>query len=152
DPEEIESFAQAGFLIRHSFQYHWKNAGYRDFADFLSTLQSRKRKQIEKEREAVRSRGVEIRTITGSELSLDHADRMTPFYQNTIFKMGATAYLTPAFFSEIFDRKPDQIRYLQASCRGEPVAGALFYLKGDKLFGRHWGTHDESLRFLHFEL
>ncbi|MCI0557116.1 MAG: GNAT family N-acetyltransferase, partial [Nitrososphaera sp.] len=45
-PEEVPHFADKGFLIRHSFQYHWFNREYRDFSDFLDHLKTRRRKQI----------------------------------------------------------------------------------------------------------
>lgn len=42
--------AQPQWLMRLGCQYHWHNRGYRDFQDFLDTLNSRKRKQMRKER------------------------------------------------------------------------------------------------------
>ncbi|PPS58997.1 hypothetical protein CRX72_27730 [Pantoea sp. BRM17] len=43
--------------MRLGLQYHWHNRHYRDFADFLDTLMSRKRKQLRKERELVQQSG-----------------------------------------------------------------------------------------------
>ncbi|HEY4164572.1 MAG TPA: peptidogalycan biosysnthesis protein, partial [Dongiaceae bacterium] len=48
--EEAGAMDEAGFLHRIGVQYHWNNAGYRTFDDFLGALASRKRKAIRKER------------------------------------------------------------------------------------------------------
>src|SRR5438045_5477906 len=47
---EWRLLGQAGFLQRTDQQYHWFNAGYRSFDDFLAALAARKRKIIKRER------------------------------------------------------------------------------------------------------
>ena len=42
--------ATQGFLQRTDQQFHWENAGYATFEDFLGALASRKRKAIRRER------------------------------------------------------------------------------------------------------
>ena len=49
-PDEISLFETSDFLSRTGIQYHWVNKDYETFNDFLSTLTSRKRKNIKKER------------------------------------------------------------------------------------------------------
>jgi predicted N-acyltransferase len=44
----------AGFLQRTGIQYHWHNAGYATFQDFLETLKQSKRKSIRQERSKIR--------------------------------------------------------------------------------------------------
>ncbi|MBV9568297.1 MAG: N-acetyltransferase, partial [Hyphomicrobiales bacterium] len=44
------ALAERGFLKRLDRQFHWLNADYRDFEDFLNALASRKRKVIRRER------------------------------------------------------------------------------------------------------
>ena len=48
--EEWQAAGRAGYLLRTDQQFHWRNKGYRDFADFLSELSSAKRKNLRKER------------------------------------------------------------------------------------------------------
>ena len=50
---DVASLSAAGYAIRHGFQYHWSNPGYRDFEDFLDALTSKKRKNIRRERRRV---------------------------------------------------------------------------------------------------
>ena len=65
--------------------------------------------------------------------------------------MGAIAYLKKDFFQNIFGTMSDSVVVVLARFEGEPVATALYYRKGDALFGRYWGCSQE-VRNLHFEL
>ena len=47
---EWQRLGEAGFLQRVGQQFHWQNEGYASFDDFLEALNSRKRKQIRRER------------------------------------------------------------------------------------------------------
>src|SRR3546814_14055377 len=49
-PEQMPLFEAAGWLVRRDVQFHFVNAGYAGFDDFLATLTSAKRKQLRKER------------------------------------------------------------------------------------------------------
>ena len=49
-----------GYLQRTDQQFHWENRGYKTFDDFLDELSSSKRKNLRKERAAVREAGVEF--------------------------------------------------------------------------------------------
>ncbi len=149
--EEVPYFERAGFLIRHSFQYHWTNAGYPSFEAFLETLKARKRKQIVKEREELRQEGLAITRLTGGELTAEHAELFYGFYLSTINKMGAIPYLTLEFYKSVFATMKDHLVLFLAERNGVPVAGSLCYEKGDTLFGRYWGAGEE-IRNLHFEL
>jgi uncharacterized protein len=33
--EELDEFAERGFAVRHSLQFHWRNRGYGAFSDYL---------------------------------------------------------------------------------------------------------------------
>ncbi len=150
-PEEVPYFEQEGFLIRHSFQYHWKNQNFASFDDFLESLKPRKRKQIVKERQEVAACGLKISVLHGEDLRAEHAFIFHGFYKSTIEKMGAIPYLTLPFFQRVFETMKNQILLILAEGAEGPVAGALYYEKGDTLFGRYWGANQE-IRNLHFEL
>src|ERR1039458_3510165 len=47
---EWRALGERGFLQRNDQQFHWENAGYGSFEDFLGHLASRKRKTIRRER------------------------------------------------------------------------------------------------------
>jgi predicted N-acyltransferase len=68
EPEQVAAFEKAGWLIRHDIQFHWANAGYGGFDDFLGALSSDKRKNLRKERRAAQD-GVVIRQLTGDSIA-----------------------------------------------------------------------------------
>ena len=69
---EWHELGSEGLLLREGQQFHWRNAGYSSFDDFLSTLSSRKRKNIRKERRSVVEAGVNLHRLTGDELQPEH--------------------------------------------------------------------------------
>ena len=81
-PEQQALFRAAGWLIRTGEQFHWQNAGYRDFPDFLAALSSSRRKMIRKERERAQA-GLDIIHLSGSANSERHWDAFWAFYQDT---------------------------------------------------------------------
>ena len=139
-----------GWLVRHGIQYHWLNRGYARFEDFLSSLSSRKRKTIRKERAAVRE-GIEIRVLRGAEIGAAEWNAMWAFYQDTGSRKWGRPYLTREFFDLVGERMGDQLLLFLACHDGRPIAGALNFIGPETLYGRYWGTTDE-VPFLHFEL
>ena len=137
-------------LHRIGCQFHWHNHGYEDFDDFLSALASRKRKSIRKERKKVADIGLDIRTLSGSELEERHWDAFFQFYMSTTDKKWGQSYLHREFFSMLGDRMPDSVVMVMAFDGERPVAGALNLKGADCLYGRNWGAL-ESHKFLHFE-
>ena len=149
-PDQVPLFEAAGWLIRTDSQFHWQNRGYQTFDDFLAELSSRKRKAIRKERAAAVA-GLEIRHLTGAELTESVWDAFWIFYQDTGARKWGRPYLTRAFFSLLGERMADRIVLILALRDGRPIAGALNLIGADTLYGRYWGATEE-VPFLHFEL
>ena len=59
----------SAWLKRTDIQFHWHNKGYATFEEFLSDLSSRKRKNIRKERESVRTAGIDCEWVTGCAIT-----------------------------------------------------------------------------------
>jgi predicted N-acyltransferase len=149
--EEIPAFEAAGFFIRDSFQYHWQNRSYSSFSEFLTSLRSKRRAEILRERSQVQKAGVEILRLTGAELQEQHAQIMYDFYMSTMEKKSGFNFLTESFFQEVFDKMKNNILFVLATKAGQPVAGALNYYSDQALYGRHWGCVAEY-KALHFEV
>lgn len=149
--DEARLLEARGWLPRLGQQYHWHNPGYRDFDDFLSTLSSRKRKALRKERERAQGQGLEILTLGGAELRPDHWDAFYRFYRDTSGRKWGHPYLTRDFFHRLGESLADRVVMVMARQGGEWVAGALNLRGGDALFGRNWGALGE-FPFLHFEM
>lgn len=150
-PGEAPLFEAEGLTLRHSFQYHWRNRGYRTFADFLAALRPKKARQIRREREQLAGSGISVRMLTGETLLPGHADVFHRFYLATIDKMGAIPYLNSSFFRTVFRTMRDNVMLLLADDDEGPVAGSLFFRQGANLYGRYWGAV-KDVRNLHFEL
>jgi len=149
-PGERALFEDAGWLIRQGTQFHWTNAGYASFDDFLAALSSRHRKDLRKERAKAQA-GLEIVHLTGSDLTEAHWDAFWHFYQDTGSRKWGQPYLTRAFFSLLGARMADKVLLIFALRDGRPIAGALNLIGAQTLYGRYWGCV-EDVPFLHFEL
>ena len=148
--EEWRSFGAAGFQQRLGLQYHWQNAGYGSFDDFLGALVSRKRKAIRKERRKVADSGVRLRAVTGDEIAERHWAAFHNFYLDTVDRKWSRAYLTRDFFLRLGETLAERVVLIMAEYDGHLVAGALNLLGDDALYGRNWGCAAE-FKFLHFE-
>ncbi|QCB56566.1 N-acetyltransferase [Sphingopyxis sp. PAMC25046] len=150
-PEQMPLFEEAGWLVRRDIQFHFANADYASFDDFLATLNSQKRKQLRKERTRA-VEGLRVEELTGDAIRAEHWDAMWLFYQDTGARKWGRPYLTREAFDLIGERMADRIILLIAYDGDErPVAGALHFLGADTLYGRYWGCLAE-IPYLHFEL
>lgn len=147
---EAEVAIEAGWLHRTGVQFHWENAGYASFDDFLAALASRKRKALRKERERAQGFGGTIRALSGDDIRPAHWEAIWAFYQDTGSRKWGRPYLTRAFFDALHDMR-DEVLLIVAERDGQAVAGALNLIGRDTLYGRYWGCLEDHA-FLHFEL
>lgn len=150
--EEWQSAGEFGLLQRTDRQFHWFNNGFEDFDGFLASLSSRKRKNIRKERVTAQGHeGLTIETLSGDQITEAHWDAFFEFYMDTGARKWGRPYLTREFFSLVGSSMAEQILLVMAKRNGRYVAGALNFIGGDCLYGRHWGC-TENLPCLHFEI
>jgi predicted N-acyltransferase len=150
-PDEMATFQRAGFLHRTDQQFHFTNEGYGSYDDFLATLASRKRKTLKRERRAAVEHGISIDWLTGSDLTESIWDQFFAFYMDTGSRKWGRPYLTRAFYSLIGERMAEDILLVMAKRDGRYIAGAINFIGGDALYGRHWGCVEDH-PFLHFEV
>jgi len=146
-----EAEATEGWLHRVTQQFHWENAGYSRYDDFLAALSSRKRKALRKERATAQGFGGTIRALTGDDLRPAHWEAFWQFYQDTGARKWGRPYLTRAFFDEVQASMRDDVLLVLAIRDGHAVAGALNFIGRDTLYGRYWGCVEDH-PCLHFEL
>ncbi len=151
DDTDAGAFAEAEWLQRTDQQFHWHNRGYRDFDDFLEAFASRKRKQVKRERREACANGIEIRHVTGSDITEAHWDAFYAFYMDTGSRKWGRPYLNRTFFSLLGERMAAAVLLIFAYRQGRPIAGALNLIGSDTLYGRYWGAIEEH-PFLHFEV
>ncbi|MBY5369829.1 GNAT family N-acetyltransferase [Rhizobium leguminosarum] len=149
--DEIGVFEMDGYLHRTDQQFHFINDGYANHEEFLETLASRKRKALRKERRAALENGISIDWLTGSDLTERIWDQFFKFYMDTGGRKWGRPYLTRKFYSLIGERMADDVLLVMAKRDGRYVAGAINFIGGDTLYGRHWGCVEDH-PFLHFEV
>lgn len=148
---EWKLLADHGFLQRTDQQFHWRNAGYASFDDFLATLASRHRKAIKRERRDALGNGITVHPLTGAEITEAVWDAFFAFYMETGSRKWGRPYLTRAFYSLIGESMSRDVVLIMAKRDGRWIAGAINFIGSDTLFGRHWGAIEHH-PFLHFEV
>jgi len=148
---ETRELTAQGYLLRTDQQFHWENAHYGTFDDFLGALSSRKRKAIRRERKEALAAGIEVVWLTGRDLTESVWDSFFAFYMETGSRKWGRPYLTREFFSLIGASMGERILLVMAKRAGRWIAGAINFIGTDALYGRNWGAIEHH-PFLHFEL
>jgi predicted N-acyltransferase len=150
---EASAYTASGLLERHGVQFHWRNAGYETFDDFLGCFNAKRRHQIKRERRELGERGIVLDVLTGTDLEPALADFVFDFYVATVDKFAwGRRYLNRAFFEEVLSTMPDALHVVVArDASGRRLGGAFNLLGATRLYGRYWGATAE-VPFLHFNV
>ncbi|WP_421851186.1 GNAT family N-acetyltransferase [Oricola sp.] len=148
---DMAAFAEADYLRRTDQQFHFENNGFESFDVFLDTLASRKRKNIRRERRTATENGISIEWLTGPAIGEAALDAFYEFYMDTGSRKWGRPYLNRQFFSLVAEEMADDILLVMARRDGRYVAGAINFIGGDTLYGRHWGCVEDH-PCLHFEI
>ncbi len=153
--DEARLLESMGMMLREGVQFHWLNDGYRDFDDFLGTLEQKKRKNIRAERRKVRDAGVTFRRLTGDRITDADWRFFSRCYRQTYREHYSSPYLNLDFFRTIGATMPENLLLVIAEADGQPIASSLAVYRrgangGGTLYGRYWGAL-EHVPCLHFE-
>jgi predicted N-acyltransferase len=155
--EEAVELEAAGLARRVSYQYHWRNAGYASFDEFLARFDSKRRNQAKRERASVAQHGLTIRTLRATELARAPqrwGDAAFELHRSTVDKLAwGRRWINRAFYRRVIERMPENVELVVAERRddGRLVAGAFNVASPTHLYGRYWGCFEEY-RFLHFNV
>ena len=150
DAQDHQLLIAKGMMPRTSIQFHWQNAGYKSFDDFLATMSHDKRKKVKQERRKVVEAGITFKRLVGNDITEADWDFFVECYDHTYRAHFSTPYLNRQFFGLIGERMPGNVLLIVAEREGKRVASALNLFSEDTLYGRYWG----GLEFhsgLHFE-
>ncbi|HEY6394283.1 MAG TPA: GNAT family N-acetyltransferase [Candidatus Binataceae bacterium] len=152
EPDEAALLKPLGFLERLGYQYHWHNAGFTTFDDYLNRLKHKRRTAVRHEMEALEAQKVQIRVLAGDDLPREMFPRMYRIYLSTIEKLyWGRQYLTAEFFDLIGENFRRNVCFFGAYSGRELIAGTVNLQKAGVLYGRYWGCFQE-VRFLHFNV
>jgi predicted N-acyltransferase len=149
-PEQAALAAASGMTIREGVQFHWENAGYRDFADYLAAFTHDKRKKVKQERRKLVEAGVSFVRKVGREITRADWSFFYRCYERTYRLHHSTPYLTQECFERIGAAMPANTLLVLAMREAAPVAAALDIFGASTLWGRYWGALD-YVSGLHFE-
>jgi len=147
EARELES---QDLLLRKDCQFHWRNAGYADFDEFLGEFTSVKRKKVRRERRRVHEEGIRFRRLTGHDLCGERWQEIMPLYASSFWRRGREPYLNQSFFVTVSEALPDDLLVILAEKDDEPIACAICFRSDDTLYGRYWGAAGR-FHSLHFE-
>ncbi|CAB5087524.1 FIG110192: hypothetical protein [Olavius algarvensis associated proteobacterium Delta 3] len=146
-----ESFGYLGW--KHQ-SYLWRNPGFNGFDDYLARFNSNQRRNIKRERRALRDKGVRLVPFVADEIPKDFFSLIYRFYERTNDRYGpwGCKYLSESFFKGLYDRYRHRLLFIAAydtQSNGVPIGMSMLLWKGARLYGRYWGSFDE-VPYLHF--
>ena len=148
--EDTDAFAASGMMIRLGVQFHWSNALYGSFDEFLSGMNHDKRKKVKQERRKVHEAGIAFEWREGHEIDEREWAFFFRCYAHTYRERGRQPYLNAEFFQRIGRTMPENIVLVLAYRAGRPIAASFGIHDGTRLYGRYWGAV-EHIPLLHFE-
>jgi len=152
DEASARETEESGLALRVSFQFHWRNEGYRSMDDFLARFNAKRRHMLKREMGAAAEQGISIRTVRGAELGPAWAKAAHALHRSTVDKlMWGRRWLNEKFYQLVFANMPDALEIVAAERDGKLVAGAFNVASPTHLYGRYWGCFEEH-PFLHFNV
>ena len=143
-----------GFTAWLHHNYVWQNNDFTTFDDYLGVFNANQRRNIKRERKAVTKAGLELKPFTGDDIPQELFPLMYDFYADTCDKFGwwGSKYLTKRFFESLYENYRHRVVFFAAYSEdnSQPVGMSFCLYKGDKMYGRYWGSFQE-IDCLHFD-
>ena len=154
DPEWRSQMSEYGYGTWINHNYVWQGGDDRTFDDYLGRFNANQRRNIKRERKAVSDIGLTLSTATGDEIQPELFPQMYDFYADTCDKFGywGSKYLMPEFFTQLCANYRHRVLFVMAHREGvvDPVGMSFCITKGDRMYGRYWGSSEE-IENLHFD-
>jgi hypothetical protein len=155
---DMDAAAAQGLMARQTVQFHWTNRtpAYRDFDDFLQSLNQDKRKKVRQEQRKVSEAGVRFRWARGADITSADWAFFQRCYERTYLEHGNPPYLQPPFFEAMAREMPEHwLMFVAENAAGVPIASSLIALSDGGpsprvAYGRYWGAL-ERVDCLHFD-
>jgi predicted N-acyltransferase len=157
DPRWAEALPGLGYTAWEHSHYVWENENFRSFDDYLARFTKNQRKNIRKEFHGPGEQGVMINVIPGAEAGDEYYRRMFELFTitNDKFIPWDARWVNEEFFLRLEKTFRSRTAFVEArqysgsENAGELLALAFLIRKGDRIWGRYWGTYEE-VKDLHF--
>ncbi|MBO1348254.1 MAG: N-acetyltransferase [Hormoscilla sp. GUM202] len=148
DPEwrsRLEGHGFSSWLHHNSI---WQNQGFQTFDDYLGMFNANQRRNIKRERKALSKSGLEMKMHAGDDIPHSLLLLMYDFYSHHCDRFGwwGSKYLTKEFFEALYHNYRHRVLLAAAYREGDdrhPVGMSFCITKGDRLYGRYWGSFAE---------
>ncbi len=154
DPDWRKIMEDHGYSAWLHHSYIWSNRNFESFDSYLAMFTSNQRKNIKRERKAVKKANLEMKVLTGEEIPTHLFPMIYRFYRSTCDKFyWGSKYLTRRFFEQLYPNYAHRVLLAAAYTEEDevnPVGMSFCVHKGDQLYGRYWGCLAEY-DALHFE-
>ena len=156
DPAWQPILEQQQFVKWLHHSYIWQNQGFQSFDDYLKIFNANQRRNIKRERKAVTKAELQVKPVAGEDIPKSFFPQMYRFYANTCDKFGwwGSKYLTKQFFEQLYHNYRHRVVFLAAFDESDdrhPCGMSFCLTKGDRLYGRYWGS-DREIDCLHFDV
>ncbi len=156
DPTWCPLAKAVGYAAWFNQQSLWSSDGKKDFSEYLENFNANQRRNIRRERQAIKDIGLSISAFNGREIDKEMMQEMYNFYHNHCSRWGpwGSKYLSESFFQSLAEeKKRNQLVLFIAHDKSprEAIAMSLCITNGEKLWGRYWGSKEE-INHLHFEV
>jgi predicted N-acyltransferase len=124
---------------------------FASFEEFLSLFNKNQRKNIRKEYRRHEEQGIHLRILPGEAAEADCFNRIFELYSitNDKFIPWDARWVNGDFFRLLGEYFRPRTLFSQALLGEETLALAMMFRKGDRLWGRYWGSYGAP-RDLHF--
>lgn len=139
-PELANECLAAGALISYELRSAWYNPGYESFADYVAQLPNRKRYKLIKERRHVELLGLQIRTLSGDEISSGLISEFYEGFCNVSTRYRGKPWLPESMLQQLRILMPEAVRLMAAFDGDRFVAGSFCLQDGDTLHGDIWSA------------
>jgi uncharacterized protein len=150
EERDRQALIAAGFMVRETVQFHWRNEGYTSTDEFLAMLSHDKRKKVKQDSRYVAEAGISYQWLESEALTEEHLEFFYECYVNTYREHWSMPYLSREFFRRVHAERALALVLILASRAEKPVACALNVRGEGALYGRYWGA-TEFVKGLHFE-
>ncbi len=151
--DQLEQYSFTKWINKKSL---WERNQTKNFSDYLNNFNANQRRNIKRERKAVKDAGITINAHTGTDIDSGLVNLMHYFYEKHCSNWGiwGSKYLSADFFSNLASNKHQNDILLFTAHQNNkytPVAMSLCVKNKKSLWGRYWGSKLE-IDFLHFEV
>lgn len=149
--DEVDALRAHGFVERLGCQYHWHRGRQRNFADYLDSLDAKRRRSVKQEMAALEREGIRIETLRDQAVTPELARDAAELNHSLFRHYGSEPWLSADLFVEVARTMPDRLELVHAYAKGDatPVGAAINATRGGRMYGRYWGWR-RQVRFLHF--